>query len=129
MDAKSKAAEAKRVLLSAMRYLETTYGRDVDVRPWMSNDHPMSQAHWILAQHRFRVMSLQRSSRADDPEILDRTIRGFTSTQTQSRGEIPSSIFSPALQGLWNGHYKTVANPMGHCTVLRRRTFFFGGKR
>ena len=39
----------------AMAYLAETYGEDVDMRPWVSNDHPLSQAHWLLVQGRMEA--------------------------------------------------------------------------
>jgi hypothetical protein len=82
MYTKTEMREGARVLLSAMKYLETVCrDQDIDHRPWISHDHPLSVAHWILAQHRFQLTSLRRCSRADDPEVLARTICGFTTTQ------------------------------------------------
>ena len=69
MYTKAELREGARVLLSAMKYLETACrDQDVDPRPWVSGDHPLSTAHWIMAQCRFKIASLMRSSRSGDPE-------------------------------------------------------------
>lgn len=58
MYSKSAMREGARVLLSAMRYLEKTYGpttdAEIDMRLWVSGDHLISVAHWILAQCGFK---------------------------------------------------------------------------
>jgi hypothetical protein len=93
MHTKSQLREGARVLLSAMKYLETVCrDQDVDPRPWVSGDHPLSMAHWILAQHRFRITSLRRCSRAGDPKCLARSIRGFTTTQNARAGHSTSEV-------------------------------------
>jgi len=61
MYTKTDVREGARVLLSAMQYLEKTYGpgtdADTDMRPWISRDHPIAVAHWILAGRRTYIVS------------------------------------------------------------------------
>src|SRR5712692_10303396 len=35
--------------------LEKTHGENVDMRPWVSNDHPISIQHWGLVQQRLKL--------------------------------------------------------------------------
>jgi hypothetical protein len=85
MHTKAEMREGKRILLSAMKYLEETYGptadADIDMRPWMSDDHPISVAHWILAKRRFTVAALARCSRADDLRVHRGSSSRFTTAQ------------------------------------------------
>ena len=56
--------EAERIistLLHAMQYLEKTYGDGVDMRPWVSRDHPIAVAHWTLVQARIESMHAVRT--------------------------------------------------------------------
>ena len=78
--------EGVRTLLSAMKYLETVCrDQDVDHRPWVSGDHPLSTAHWILAQCRFRTRSMLRGT-PDDPNAYAEKISRFTRQEIAAAG-------------------------------------------
>ena len=81
MHTKSQLREGARVLLSAMRYIESVCrDQDIDPRPWISGDHPLSMAHWILAQKRFKASSVIRSA-SGKAKYQPRNDRGFTTPQ------------------------------------------------
>jgi hypothetical protein len=40
---------------SELAELERTHGEKLNMRPWASNDHPVSLQHWALVQRRFRL--------------------------------------------------------------------------
>jgi hypothetical protein len=49
--------------------------KNVDVRPWVSNDHPLSLEHWGLVQRRLRLLCPGRhGGRASDPNRPKRTL-------------------------------------------------------
>ena len=52
---RAELREAIKTTEHAMAYLAKTYGEDVDMRPWVSNDHPLSQTHWLLVQGRMEA--------------------------------------------------------------------------
>ena len=86
MHTKTAMREGARVLLSAMKYLETVCrDKDVDPRPWISGDHPLSMAHWILAQCRFRTRSMLRGT-PGDPNAYAEKISRFTRQETAAVG-------------------------------------------
>lgn len=92
MYTKAQMREGARVLLSAMKYLETVCrDQDVDPRPWVSGDHPLSMAHWILAQVRFKAVSMLRSY-TDDPDAQARKKRGLTRGQNARAGHSVSGV-------------------------------------
>ena len=63
MNRKEAMREGIRVLTSAAGYLASTYGAENDLRPWATNDHPISVAHWVLCQFAFRLRWSLRSTR------------------------------------------------------------------
>ena len=90
MYTKSELREGARVLLSAMKYLETACReQDIDPRPWVSGDHPLSLAHWILAQCRFKSRSTFRGT-PDDPKVYAEKVRRFTRQETDLAGHSTS---------------------------------------
>jgi hypothetical protein len=52
---KAEVREAIAAIDSELARLERTHGENVDMRPWVSNDHPISLQHWGLVQRRFRL--------------------------------------------------------------------------
>jgi hypothetical protein len=52
---KAEIREAIAGIDSELAELERTHGANVDMRPWASNDHPVSLQHWALVQRRFRL--------------------------------------------------------------------------
>jgi hypothetical protein len=40
---------------SELAELERPHGENVDMRPWVSDDHPVSLQHWGLVQRRIRL--------------------------------------------------------------------------
>jgi|HubBroStandDraft_4_1064222.scaffolds.fasta_scaffold636336_2 hypothetical protein len=92
MYTKAEMREGTRVLISAMKYLETVCrDQDVDHRPWVSGDHPLSVAHWILAQCRFKSASMLRGV-PGDPEVQATKKRAFTSAQNARAGHFTSEV-------------------------------------
>ena len=89
MYSKSGVREGARVLLSAMEYLEKTYGpatdAEIDMRPWVSSDHPISTAHWILTQCRFKSALTLRGA-AGGTKRQTKTDRRFTLKETEQTG-------------------------------------------
>ena len=52
---KAEIREAIARIDSELEELERTHGGNVDMRPWASNDHPVSLQHWALVQSRLRL--------------------------------------------------------------------------
>ena len=52
---KAEIREAIARIDSELEELERTHGENVDMRPWASNDHPVSLQHWALVQRRLRL--------------------------------------------------------------------------
>lgn len=78
MNPKQQMREGIRVLLSASSYLANTYGENIDMRPWVSGDHPISIAHWITCQRRFSLTWILRGT-PDSPEAQESKKRRLTS--------------------------------------------------
>lgn len=92
MYTKTEMREGARVLLSAMRYLEQVCrDQDVDHRPWVSGDHPLSMAHWLLAQRRFKSASALRGF-AGGARRQANGKRGFTLKETAQAGHSTSEV-------------------------------------
>jgi hypothetical protein len=52
---KAEVREAIAAIDSELAQFERTHGENVDMRPWVSNDHPVSLQHWGLVQRRLRL--------------------------------------------------------------------------
>jgi hypothetical protein len=52
---------------SKLAELERTHGENVDMRPWVSDDHPVSLQHWGLVQRRLGLRE-QRKKAGLTPE-------------------------------------------------------------
>jgi hypothetical protein len=82
---KVQLRQGVQVLRSAAAYLRTTYGpgtdADIDLRPWVSRDHPIAMAHWILVQKRIKAVSMLRRA-AGSPEAQERKQRALTRGKT-----------------------------------------------
>jgi hypothetical protein len=52
---KAEIREAIATTDAELERLKKAHGDKVDMRPWMSNEHPISCQHWGLVQKRFRL--------------------------------------------------------------------------
>lgn len=82
-------AEAKACIVTmqhACDYIERSYGKEgeVDMRPWIEPDNPVSLAHWILVQGKLdAIWAVRRLS--DTPRVQRKGLRGI---HTVKNGQI-----------------------------------------
>jgi hypothetical protein len=59
---KAEVREAIAAIDRELAELERTHGENVDMRPWVSNDHPVSLQHWGLVQKRLRLKEQRKKA-------------------------------------------------------------------
>jgi hypothetical protein len=65
---KAEIREAIATTDAELERLEKVHGEKVDMRPWMSNEHPISCQHWGLVQKRFRIKDELKKKPSFSPE-------------------------------------------------------------
>jgi hypothetical protein len=88
---KREAEEIISTLLHAMQYLEKTSDDGVDLRPWVSRDHTIAVAHWILVQGRIEAVWAGRRL-SNDPEAQRRGLRGIHTGKNEHDGGIAATV-------------------------------------
>jgi hypothetical protein len=74
---------------SELEELERTHGRNVGMRPWASNDHPVSLQHWALIQRRLRLKE-QLKKPALTPERCAALVAAGQGTRLNRVNKAPS---------------------------------------
>ena len=74
---------------SELEELERTHGGNVDMRPWASNDHPVSLQHWALIQRRLRLKE-QLKKPALTPERCAALVAAGQGTRLNRVNKAPS---------------------------------------
>jgi hypothetical protein len=84
---------------SELAELERTHGENLDMRPWVSDDHPVSFQHWGLVQRRIGLREQRKKARLTPERRAALVAAGQGTRLNRAKAPVPAckSTIDPRL--------------------------------
>jgi hypothetical protein len=101
---KAEIREAIAGIDSELAELERTHEGSLDMRPWASNDHPVSLQHWALVQRRLRLKE-QLKKPALTPDRRAALVAAGQGTRLNRANKAPSPACKSTIDCRMDPHH------------------------